>query len=87
MRILRYSCTCAAGFVTFAGNFGGQGSALDFIFSGQSLFASEYYAKSAPAFESWPASYMSMGDPKIFNDSEVFLQAPFGSEPLSLKIK
>ena len=70
--------TCdVAGFVSYAGNFAGQGSTLSFLFSGMSLFASEYYAASAPAYETWPGSYMSMGDPKIFNDSEVFLQAPF----------
>lgn len=70
--------TCdAAGFVSYAGNFAGQGSTLSFLFSGMSLFASEYYAASAPAYETWPGSYMSMGDPKVFNDSEVFLQAPF----------
>ena len=71
----------AAGFVSYAGNFAGQGSALSFLFSGMSLFASEYYAASAPAYETWPGSYMSMGDPKIFNDSEVFLQASFEGLP------
>ena len=67
--------TDAAGFVSFAGNFGGQGSTLSALFSGQSLFASSYYASSASAFESWPAAYMQLADPKLFNHSEVFLEA------------
>ena len=73
----------AAGFIGFAGNWAGQGGNFAPIFSGQSLFDNVYYSSAAPAFESWPASYMQLADPAVFGDSETVVQAPVGGEPLA----
>ena len=73
----------AAGFIGYAGNWASQGGNYAPIFSGQSLFDDVYYSSAAPAFESWPASYMQLADPAVFGDSEIVIQAPVDGEPLA----
>lgn len=67
-----------------AGNWVGQGGTLAFLFSGQSLFDSSWLPASAAAWQSWPAAYMQLADPKVFGSQEVLLEAEVKGEQLSL---
>ena len=63
----------AAGYIPIAGNWIGQGATYTFLLSGQSLFDSSPYPASAPAFASWPSTYMSASFPNSYNESETII--------------
>ena len=65
---------CTAGFIAYAGNWEGQGLNYNQLFSGASLFDNSVYTASAPAYESWPSTYMSSASPSYFGTSEVIIQ-------------
>ncbi|KAK9838584.1 hypothetical protein WJX84_005037, partial [Apatococcus fuscideae] len=65
--------TYVAGFIPIAGNWIGQGSLYSELLSGQSLFDGSPNAASAPAFASWPSSYLSASFPGQYNDSETII--------------
>ena len=65
---------CAAGIISFAGNWVGQGQIFSEIFIGMSLFDGSANAASAPAYATWPSSYASMANYKYYGTSEVVIQ-------------
>ena len=65
----------AAGFITYAGNWQGQGSGFSQNFiSGSSLYNFTAYPASVPAYESWPSTYISASNPEYYGNSEVVVQ-------------
>ena len=68
------SMCCAAGFISFAGNWQGQGSVYSQFLAGASLFDNRAYAASALAYESWPSTYISASNPAFYGASEVIVR-------------
>lgn len=64
-----------AGFVSYAGNWAGQGSFLQYLFTGFSSFDfSSPRPASAFVFESWPSVYFSLAQPRFYGNREVLLR-------------
>ena len=64
----------AAGLISYAGNWVGQGSSLGAIFTGRSLFDYGAFPSSAAAWASWPATYMAASSYKYYGRGETILR-------------
>ena len=65
-----------AGLVSYAGNWAGQGSFVQFLFTGLSFTDySTWRPEAAEVMQTWPAVYFSMAQPKVYGNSEVIIAA------------
>eukprot|EP00271_Cylindrocystis_brebissonii_P003688 TRINITY_DN14934_c0_g1_i1.p1 TRINITY_DN14934_c0_g1~~TRINITY_DN14934_c0_g1_i1.p1 ORF type:complete len:495 (-),score=96.15 TRINITY_DN14934_c0_g1_i1:778-2262(-) len=65
-----------AGFVAYGGNWAGQGSFVQYLFTGFSFFD---FVTPKPdacyAMQTWPALYFSLAQPKVYRKKEVIVKA------------
>ena len=65
-----------AGLVSYAGNWAGQGSFAQFLFTGLSFTDySTWRPEAAEVLQTWPAVYFSMAQPGVYANSEVIIAA------------
>ena len=69
-----HDCCGAAGLISYAGNWVGQGSSLGAVFTGRSLFDYGAFPSSAAAWASWPATYMAASSYQYYGGGETIIR-------------